>query len=249
MADTKISALTAASAAALANEHAINEAGTSKKVTQQQILDAVDLLATAGAIADANKLLLIQSGVAKDIDMNALVAYIESRARVNNASVAAQGPGFSSDTYLVGSSCPIPAGRLQAKTMYRCKFNAVKTGAGTATPIINVRIGTAGTTSDTSRGTLTFSAQTGVIDEAVWEVNSIFRTVGSGTSAVLQSLGQLNHRLSITGFGTGVSEPEIATSGGFDSTVANLIIGLSVNGGTSASWTINVVQSEIWYLA
>lgn len=39
MADTKISALTAATAAALANELAINEAGTSKKVTLQQVAD------------------------------------------------------------------------------------------------------------------------------------------------------------------------------------------------------------------
>jgi hypothetical protein len=39
MADTKISALTAASAAAAANEFAINEAGTSKKLTLQQIVD------------------------------------------------------------------------------------------------------------------------------------------------------------------------------------------------------------------
>jgi len=38
MADTKISALTAASAAAGANELAINEAGTSKKVTVAQLL-------------------------------------------------------------------------------------------------------------------------------------------------------------------------------------------------------------------
>lgn len=37
MADTKISALTAASAAALANEFPINEAGTTKKVTGTQI--------------------------------------------------------------------------------------------------------------------------------------------------------------------------------------------------------------------
>ena len=39
MADTKISALTAATVAAVANEFAINEAGTSKKLTLQQIAD------------------------------------------------------------------------------------------------------------------------------------------------------------------------------------------------------------------
>jgi hypothetical protein len=75
MADTKISALTAAAAAALANEFAINEAGTSKKLTLQQALDGVDLLADAGALADANKLLVTQSAVAKDVALSVLKTY------------------------------------------------------------------------------------------------------------------------------------------------------------------------------
>jgi hypothetical protein len=213
MANVRISDLTAASAVAAANELEINEAGTSKKVTADQIL-----------------------------------AFIKAQSEVYNASVTSQS-GFSSDTYLTGSSLAIPSGRLKAKSMYKAQFNVVKTGAGVATPIINVRFGTAGTTADTSRGTLTFAAQTAVIDEGVWEIDCIFRTVGSGTSAVLHTLGQLSHRLSITGLGVGVSEPEIATSGGFDSTVASSIIGLSVNGGTSASWTVNSVRATLLNLA
>lgn len=162
-----------------------------------------------------------------------------------NQSVAAQGPGFATDTYLTGSSILIPASALKAGTRYKCVFNVVKTAAGVATPIINIRFGTNGSTADTSRGTLTFSAQTAVIDEGAYELYVTFRTVGSGTAAVIQSLGKLNHRLSITGLGVGVGEPEIATSGGFDSTVANSIIGLSVNGGASAAWTVNLVQATL----
>lgn len=79
MADTKISALSAAAAAALANEFAINEAGTSKKLTLQKALDAVDLLSDAAALADANKLLVVQSGVAKDAALTALVTYLQTK--------------------------------------------------------------------------------------------------------------------------------------------------------------------------
>jgi hypothetical protein len=166
--------------------------------------------------------------------------------RTNNASVGLQS-GFSTDTYLTGSSCLIPDSSLQAKSMYRCRFQVVKTAAGVATPIINIRIGTAGTTADTSRGTLTWTAQTAAADEGVFEVFATFRTVGSGTSAVLQTLINRTHRLSVTGLGgaNSVSEPEIATSGGFDSTVSSLIIGISVNGGASAAWTVNLVQAEL----
>lgn len=44
MADTKISALTAASAAAAANEFPINEAGTTKKLTKINRFEVVDTL-------------------------------------------------------------------------------------------------------------------------------------------------------------------------------------------------------------
>lgn len=199
--------------------------------------------------ADADELAVNDAGVSRRMTLTTLVNYLESRNRVANASVANQGPGFAADTYLVGSSCAIPAGRLQAKAMYRCLFNVTKTAAGVATPIINLRIGTAGTTADASRGVLTFSAQTAVADEGVFDLEATFRTVGAGTAAVVQSLAQLRHRLSVTGLGVGVSEPEVATSGGFDSTVANLIVGLSVNGGASAAWTVNLVQAELTNLA
>ncbi len=51
MADTKISALPAASVAAVANEFAINEAGVSKKLTMQQIADFLVKRAAAATVA------------------------------------------------------------------------------------------------------------------------------------------------------------------------------------------------------
>lgn len=71
MADTKISALTAASVAALANEFAINEAGTSKKVTVAQLKDFIapngyiwDL--TMSNATDASNDITVAAGEAKD---------------------------------------------------------------------------------------------------------------------------------------------------------------------------------------
>lgn len=194
-------------------------------------------------LVDISDTTMHASGTNKKFTPSDLIVAI---GNVYNASVADQGAGFASDTYLTGSSIAIPAGRLQAKSMYYCVFNVTKTGAGAATPIINIRYGTAETTSDTSRGTLTWTAQTAVADEGMFEIWATFRSVGSGTSAVLRTVGRLTHRLVATGFGnTAVSEPETAVSGGFDSTVASSIIGLSVNGGTSAAWTVNLVQAEL----
>ncbi len=78
MADTKISALTAAGAAALANELAINEAGTSKKVTVQQILDAADVLSAAAAMATTDSFAVIQSAAAKEGTLAQLVTLLKA---------------------------------------------------------------------------------------------------------------------------------------------------------------------------
>lgn len=164
-----------------------------------------------------------------------------------NASTTAQGPGFASDTYLAGSACLIPTGRVKAGTMYRCKFHATKTAAGVATPVINLRVGTAGTTADTSRVALTFAAQTAVADEAFIEVWGTFRAAGA--TAVLQGVGMIDHTLAATGFSTANTSIKNATSAAFDATAANLQVGLSVNAGSAAAWTVTLVQAELQNLA
>ena len=163
---------------------------------------------------------------------------------IYNQSVAQQA-GFATDTYLTGSSIAIPSGSLKAGTRYHLIFDVSKTGAGTVTPIIYIRFGTGGTTGDTARLTFTFLAQTAVVDIGTFEVWVTFRTVGSGTSAVLQGTAQCNHRVASGGLQNVISTTLQVTSGGFDSTVANSKIGVSVNGGTSASWTVQLVQAEL----
>lgn len=162
-----------------------------------------------------------------------------------NQSVATPAAGFAADTYLVGSSIAIPANSLKIGTRYHLIFNVSKTAAGTATPILNIRFGTLGTTGDAAKCTLTWTAQTAATDTGIFEVWATFRTVGSGTAAVLQCAGQRTHGASITGLGTLVGETKTATSAGFDSTVASSIIGTSVNGGTSAAWTITNVNATL----
>lgn len=166
-----------------------------------------------------------------------------------NQSVSVQGAGFAADTYVAGSSILMnnPSVQLKAGSRFYMMMNIVKTAAGTATPIVYLRFGTNGTTGDTALCTFTFTAGTAAIDDGILEVWGTFRTVGSGTNAVLQGLARITHRLSVTGIiGTAAtSETEIATSAGFNSTVANSIIGVSVNGGASAVWTVSMVRAEI----
>lgn len=158
-----------------------------------------------------------------------------------NKSLAAQGAGFAADTYLTGSN--VPLGTAVIGTTYILWFDVVKTAAGVATPIITIRVGTAGTTADTARCTLTFGAGTAAIDTGVFEVHATFRSIGSGTSAVLQGSGGVDCGTGIVGSANAKGAQN--TSSGFDSTVANSIIGVSFNGGTSFAGTVQLVNAEI----
>ena len=137
----------------------------------------------------------------------------------------------------------IPQGTVKTGTIYRCKFNVVKTNAATAAPTINVRVGTAGSSIDTSRATFNFAAQTGVIDEGTVEIECVFRSAGA--SAQIQSMGTLFHRLATTGLSTSAVSTAINLGGAFDVTGANLKISVSLNAGASSNWTLSLVSAEL----
>lgn len=161
----------------------------------------------------------------------------------HNASAANQTLG-TGDTYLTGSNVPIPQGKIKVGTKYRCKFNVVKTGAGVAAPVISIRVGTAASTADTARATLTYAAQTAVIDEGEIEVECVFRQAGA--TAIIQAIGNLIHRLVTTGLNvTGVFTSVLNTGASFDVTGASLKIGCSVNAGAASAWTVSLVEAEL----
>lgn len=161
---------------------------------------------------------------------------------LRNYSTANQ--AFSTaDLYLLGSNISIPGNFPIVGAKYTCTFDMAKT-AGTGQIVVSVRYGTTGSTADTARCTFTFGAGTGVADTGVFVVTCVFRTVGSGTTAVLEGNISLVKNLTITGL-TNVSGAIQSTSGGFDSTVANSIIGVSFNGQTAFAGTAQLVRAEL----
>lgn len=160
------------------------------------------------------------------------------------ASTTAQIASHSADTYYLGMPTTYNgATRLRAGTFFRWTFRANK-GGGTATPTYIIRYGTAGTTADTARVTMTGAAQTAVADEAWFVIEAGFRVVGA--SAVIVANHFLAHRLATTGFSVTANNVMMTpvVSGTFDSGVANSIIGLSVNPGTSGAWVTDLVTLD-----
>ena len=163
-------------------------------------------------------------------------------------ATAAVGGGFAADTYMTGTSVNIgTTGSWKAGMLYTATFDMVKTAAGTATPIVIVRMGTAGTTSDAAILTFTHTAGTAAADTGVFTITVEFRSIGSGTSAVIAGVCELKHNLASTGLtsgGTAGYEAKPVASSGFDSTTSN-IIGVSFNGGTSFSGTNVMSAAEL----
>lgn len=173
-----------------------------------------------------------------------------SWGRSHVASIAAQGAGFATDTYVTGSGILVPSFSVQAQTTIVWSLSASKTAAGVATPIYSVRIGTARTTADTARLTLTGPAQTAVADIGTLTVWVTVRSVGA--SGVIQGTAWWSHRGTAAntttggvGFANDATGHVEGTSAGFDnSALSGSYFGLSIDGGASAAWTVTQVRAE-----
>lgn len=191
----------------------------------------------------AGKTVIYTDSTNKILSFKNDAGYVNSLSgSISNFASASQ-TGFAADTYLAGSGLVIPAHRLQAGTTFRWIFDVTKTAAGVATPTVNIRVGTAGTVADTSRVLFTLPAQTAVIDTGLFIVTAVMRTIGA--SAVMAGVLNLTHNVpaGITGLSTSISPNIVTVSSSFDSDTPGLIVGLSVNGGASAAWTVQMVDS------
>lgn len=161
----------------------------------------------------------------------------------NTADVVAN----AADTYLAGSSLAI-GGRLKAGTVLRWRLAFSKTAAGTAVPQVIVRFGTAGTTADAARLTWNaFTVQTAAVDTGYIEIEAVVRAVSA--TGTVGGHCNMQHKNTTTGISNVAQGQQFGlTSAAFDTTVANLIAGVSVNPGAAGVWTFRVVTGEAFNL-
>jgi hypothetical protein len=195
--------------------------------------------------AGATEIPVNEAGTNKKLTLSQVSIYSDP---ITNTAVAAQGPGFATDTYVTASGITIPTARMGAGVAYYCRMMITKTGASTATPAYNLRYGTAGSTADTARCAFTqTSAQTGVIDTAWFEMLATFRVYSS--VAVIAATIKMTHDLASTGFISRAMYIQNVVSATFDATVASSKIGISMNGGTSSAWTVQQCLAQLHNLA
>jgi hypothetical protein len=115
MADTKVSALSAATVA-LAQEIPVNDAGTSKKLTVQKVLDAADLLAAAAAFTSGTTFPVIQSAAAKEATLAQLITYLQTLGMPRVLKLGSQhSVSSTTGTKVTGLDMTLEAGTYQYK--------------------------------------------------------------------------------------------------------------------------------------
>lgn len=176
----------------------------------------------------------------KTISDAGIVTTIEER--LTNFNTADQAINATT-AYVAGSALSVPVSKLRVGTILRWRLAVTKSAAGTtAGCAVLVKVGTLGTTGDTTRLTFTMGTPTGVADTAVIEVECIVRSIGA--SGVMVGGLSMTHNLAATGFSTLPNEALQATSAGFDMTVASLIVGLTITTTALSVWTVVGCSAE-----
>lgn len=160
-----------------------------------------------------------------------------------NQSLATQGPGFATESYLAGSAIALPAAGLRAGTRYSLTFDAAKTAAGVAPAVLTLRLGKGGAISDAALASFSFPAQTALADDGRFTLEATFRSVGG--TAVLHGVGALCHGLATGGLAGASAPVRRATSVPFNSALAGAMLGVSLKAGAAAAWTVSLVQARL----
>lgn len=164
-----------------------------------------------------------------------------------NDATASQGAGFAADTYVTNSGLLIPSFGMKAGMLARWTISLSKTAAGVAQAVVNIRLGSGQATTDTARLTLTQAAaeaQSALAASAILTVFCTVRNVGA-SGVIAGGFGFTQTYQAVAGnlaFGGG----QDGVGAGFDNTaVQGQFLGLSINGGAAAAWTITACAAEL----
>jgi len=204
------------------------------------------LARTSSAVVEVNNGTAGSLGTLKAATLNATTGFqingVNQAWELSNGNTSAQSSTFASDTYVTGSNITVGANNWKAGGVYHFTCDLTKTAAGTAAMTLNVRAGT-GVVGDTSLAQITYPAGTAAVDVGLIDLTLVIRTIGSsgtggvkvlsthnGTSAGLWNTGSIATVISAT------------SASSFNTTTATTI-GVSINGGTSFSGTIQATNA------
>ena len=190
-------------------------------------------LTAATSFLDADEFVLNESGTTKKCTGTLLKDWIGNC--LQNQSTSAQTINASTTAYLTHSNIAVPAAKLRIGTVFHWRVQVNKTALGTNNVSFIVKVGTLGTTSDTSVLTFSLPTATAAADEGWIDIMVTCRGPLSA-SGIFQGVLRMTHNLNTTGLANIPCVEVAVTSSAFDVTTANLIVGLTCT--TPASTTL-----------
>lgn len=145
--------------------------------------------------------------------------------------------GFDHNTPLQGSTIPVPNGQLQVGTRYRVRISVSKTAAGTAKPVFTIWWG------EENVLHLTLPPQTAMADKGIFDIDVIFRAVDD--AAQLFGVVQVQHDNNTVGFSSSAANKSNFGLSSVFAAAGEGPIGVSVNGGDYAMWTVQQVFTTL----
>ena len=195
-----------------------------------------------GTIAAGESVVMDRTGVFTSYASSGVIKSSAQTGWLFNSSTANTAAGFAADTYVAGSSILIPPQNFKTGTGYRCRISITKTAAGVAGLTATLRVGATASTSDSSYFALSLSVQTAATDTTLLTYEFMTRSTGASAALVahLSSISQPT-----TGFSS-LLKGANGTNTGDITAWPGKYIGVSLNGGASAAFTVNMVQAEIY---
>lgn len=205
----------------------------------------ISALPAAAAMTDGRELPVNNSGVSEKVSGTLVKDWQGGMLR--NVATANQVTSGGATAYLTNSNISVPAAKLRIGTVFRWWTVFSKGATGSTAYSYLLKIGTLGTTGDATILTLT-SGATAAADTGEAEIIVTIRGPLSA-SCIAQGSSTIRHLLSTTGYST-VNEIDIAqaTSGTWDATTANLIVGLAYTSGTGEVTTFTQLFAEAFNL-
>lgn len=207
----------------------------------------ISALPAVSAVADANEVPINEAGTSKKFSITQLKAFLAE----NLFGVVDGNQQINATTALVnGCKIAVPTGKLRVGTRFKWRIAVDKTAAGTTTGCtFDIKVGTAGTTADTTIATpITLGTPTAVADQAWLEIDAVVRSIGA-TCTIEWAARFMHDSNGATGFDN-QANPRIksGTATTFDSTVAGLFVELSITTTTGSVWTVRAGGVEVFNL-
>lgn len=201
----------------------------------------ISALTLATSVLDADDFPVNEAGTTKRVTGTLLKAYIGDS--IQNQSTADQAVGASTTAYITGSALAVPVGKLRIGSWFRYRFWVDKTAAGTIALVFLVKLGTLGTTGDTTLFTITLGVGTAAADTGWMDIWITCRGPLSASGLFIME-AIFDHNLVTTGFNNVQRQTQQTVSAVFDVTTANLILGLAVTTPALYALTFRSVYGE-----